>query len=263
MKSTSILTFAASLLVAGQLFAGTTVVNSGASPTVTTTTDNDWYFTLGVYSWGAGLNGDIGAGGFTAPVDISFSEILDTLDMTAMGLIEFGKGRWFFQFEGLYLQNGARGLSSGPGGIVQVSSKLTARTTRLTPVIGYRIVDNECTKFDILAGGTYYDISNELQIFDRRYLKVKSAEQWMDPMVGFRLNQRLSERWHFQARADVGGFGAASKISWQALGLFGYDITDSTALFAGYRHTAVDFQKGGFLYDVSSSGPILGLTVTW
>lgn len=263
MKSSAILTTTASLLLASQLFGGTTVVTSGASPSVTTTSDNDWYFTLGVYSWGAGLDGQIGAAGFTAPVDVSFSEILDTLDMTAMGLIEIGKGRWFFQLEGLYLQNGIRGLSSGPGGVVQVTSKLTARTTRLTPVIGYRIVDNECTKFDFLAGGTYYDISNELQIFDTRYLNVEASEQWIDPMVGFRLNRRLGERWHFQARADVGGFGAASKISWQTLGLFGYDITDSTALFAGYRHTAVDFQKGGFLYDVSSSGPILGLAVTW
>lgn len=263
MKTTSILVSTASLLLAGQLSAGTTVLTSGPEPTVTTTTDDGWYYTLGLYGWGAGLDGNIGAGGFTAPVDISFSDILDTLDMTAMGMIEVGKGRWFFQLEGLYLRNGLRGLTSGPGGVVQVQSKLTAETTRLTPVIGYRLVDTDCTKFDILAGGTYYDISNDIQIFGRAYRDVNSGDNWIDPIIGFRLGQTLSERWSLQVRADVGGFGAASDISWQALGMFGYNITDSTTLFGGYRYTAVDYQKNGFLYDVASSGPIIGLTVTW
>ena len=43
----------------------------------------------------------------------------------------------------------------------------------------------------------------------------------------------------------------------------GYNISESFLIFGGYRHTAVDYQNGGFVYDAAASGPILGLTIQW
>ena len=64
-------------------------------------------------------------------------------------------------------------------------------------------------------------------------------------------------------RGDVGGFGVSSDIVWQALGLVGYNFTDSTIGYFGYRHAAVDYQNGGFIYDAATSGPIFGLAIVW
>ena len=47
-----------------------------------------WTFTVSLYGWLAGLEGDVGAGGRTAHVDASIGDILDNLDIAVMGLAE-------------------------------------------------------------------------------------------------------------------------------------------------------------------------------
>jgi hypothetical protein len=255
-------TLATALLIGTSALAGTTAIPSSPADTVMTTTAGDWEITLGLYGWGAGLEGDIGAAGFVAPIDIDFSDILDSLDMAAMGKVEARKNRWIFQLEGLYLRNSVTGLSSTLLGNVR-NTKVTAETTRLQPVIGYRLVDNGCTQVDVLAGAVYYNISNELSFIGPRVqATVDSKDDWVDPIIGLRLTQRLGERWNLQMRGDVGG-GVNADLVWQAVGMVSFDMTESTTLFFGYRHAAVDYQNGGFLYDVASSGPLIGLGINW
>lgn len=257
MKST--LAFIPALLAAGHLSAGTVAPVSEAP--LTAPPANDWEITLGLYGWGAGLNGDLGANGFVAPVDLSFSDILDTLDMTFMGLGEVRKGNWLFQLEGFYLKNSISGvIANRPAPPLSLSAKLVAKTTRLTAVAGYRFVNRPETTVDVLAGVNYYDISNELAFFGPGAIfPVEASDDWVDPVIGIRVNQRLNERWSAQFRADIGGFGVESDFLYQLIGVFAYDFTPSTSGFIGWRHAAVDYEKAGFVYDVYNTGPILGI----
>lgn len=253
-----------SACLCGALHAGTTAIPAGPEPVVTTTTGDGWQLTLGLYGWGAGLEGDLGVAGFTAPVDLSFSDILDTLDMTAMGMVEVRKGPWLVQLEGLYLRNSATLTAYTPIRNTPVQAKLTAQTTRLELVGGYRIIDTDRTRLDLLAGCVFYDVDNELRLIGRRVLGSAGAgEGWFDPIVGVRFNQRLGGPWSAQLRGDVGGFGVSADLVWQAVALLGYDLGESSTLFVGYRHAAVDYRKGNFLYDAASGGPILGLGLSF
>lgn len=262
MKSLT-LAGASALLLISPLGAGDAMATA-PEPVISPSPQSDWELTLGLYAWGAGLDGTLGAAGVTAPVDISFSDILDTLDMTAMGAVELRKDRWGFQLEGLYLRNSLKGTAFLPVTNRPVAAKLTAKTTRLQPVLTYRLVENEHTTVDLLAGATYYNISNEIRVFGPRAVRGgKAADDWFDPVVGVRVNQRIAERWSLQGRADIGGFGVNSDLVWQALGLVGYDLTPSATLFGGWRHAAVDYSNGGFVYDAASSGPIIGVALTW
>lgn len=264
MKPLHLLVPTISALLGAPLLAGTTAIPTGPEPVMTTTTDSGWEFTLGLYGWGAGLNGDLGVAGFTVPVDISFDQIVESLDMTAMGMVELRKGRWLFQLEGLYLRNSVKQTAFTPIRNTPVQAKLTAETTRLEAVAGYRVVDTDRTRVDLLAGCSYYDIDNELRLIGNRNAgSASSGEGWVDPIVGVRLNQRLTGPWSLQLRGDVGGFGVSSDIVWQAVGMISYDLSPGSTLFAGWRHAAVDYQKGNFIYDVASSGPILGLALTF
>ena len=38
-------------------------------------------------------------------------------------------------------------------------------------------------------------------------------------------------------------------------------FTKWATAFVGYRHLAVDYRRGGFVYDVNMSGPILGVVI--
>ena len=58
----------------------------------------------------------------------------------------------------------------------------------------------------------------------------------------------------------VGGFGVASDLTWQLVGTLEYQFSDWFAARAGYRHLKVDYEDGGFVWDVDLSGPIVGAT---
>ena len=60
------------------------------------------------------------------------------------------------------------------------------------------------------------------------------------------------------AWGNVGGFGAASDLTWDVYGGVGYEWNGWLSSIIGYRHLEVDYDHEGFLYDVSQSGPIIG-----
>jgi opacity protein-like surface antigen len=92
-------------------------------------------------------------------------------------------------------------------------------------------------------------------------VRAERDETWVDPIIGLRARHVLNDRWRLEGYADIGGFGVASNFTWQVYGGVGADITDRVTARLGYRHLAVDYEKDGFLWDVSLSGPILGVTV--
>jgi opacity protein-like surface antigen len=85
------------------------------------------------------------------------------------------------------------------------------------------------------------------------------SEDWVDPMVGLRLIHEFSERWYAILRAEIGGFGVGSELTWQALAGVGYRIGQNTSVFLGYRHLDVDYDETAFVYDAAISGVLLGL----
>jgi opacity protein-like surface antigen len=63
------------------------------------------------------------------------------------------------------------------------------------------------------------------------------------------------------AYGDIGGFSAGSDFTWQvALGA-AYDFSKTISGKFGYRYLSVDYDKGGFLYDMKTQGVYLGLGI--
>ena len=89
------------------------------------------------------------------------------------------------------------------------------------------------------------------------------GDSWVDPVVGGRILQDVSEDWFLTARGDIGGFGLGSGLSWNLPGGIGYDVADWFSLVAQYKALVVDFdnEKTGldFLsYDTTTHGPLIG-----
>ena len=62
----------------------------------------DWWFRAAPYGWLTAVEGDVGVGPLTTPVDVSMQDTLDSLDMTFMGLFEAGYDRWSFGVDVIY-----------------------------------------------------------------------------------------------------------------------------------------------------------------
>jgi hypothetical protein len=88
-----------------------------------------------------------------------------------------------------------------------------------------------------------------------------ASKSWVDPFVGLRGRLNLTDKVYFAARADVGGFGVASDITWNLFGALGYQLSERWSTELGWRHYSVDYQDGGFIFDAEMSGVYLGLTL--
>lgn len=91
--------------------------------------------------------------------------------------------------------------------------------------------------------------------------EVAGSQSWVDPFVGFRGRYNLTDDLYVAARGDIGGFGVASDLTWNAFASLGYQWTRTFSTEVGYRHFAVDYSDGGFVYDTAMSGIYLGLNL--
>jgi hypothetical protein len=81
------------------------------------------------------------------------------------------------------------------------------------------------------------------------------TERWVDPYLGISGRYDLTKAFYVTARADVGGFDVGSKVTVQAYGGLGCQITRRIYSEIGYRYLYDDYDSGGFLYRVSTYGP--------
>jgi hypothetical protein len=93
--------------------------------------------------------------------------------------------------------------------------------------------------------------------------EVTGSKDWVDPFVGVRGRYNFTDRWYVVGRADIGGFGVGSDMSWQLFAAFGWHLTPRTTVELGYRHLYMDYTRGGFVADFSTSGVFLGMGFTF
>jgi len=80
------------------------------------------------------------------------------------------------------------------------------------------------------------------------------AEDWFDPYVGLGARYNLNQAFYLTAKGDIGGFGVGSKLTYQAYGALGCQITRNIFSEVGYRYLFVNYQQNGFLYDIDQKG---------
>ena len=127
--------------------------------------------------------------------------------------------------------------------------------------------------FDLLIGGRYWSASTDVHSnlpVPNVTLESTQQDNFVDPFVGLRVGFHLSKRMTFQIRGDIGGFNLISgnfrsKLSWQAIGFFGYEFNKVVSLEVGYR--ALSFNIEDEHLEVNNhikllfSGPIVGLSL--
>jgi hypothetical protein len=258
-RSPKTLAAAAILLSAISASAGTTVP-SLTSPMPVASVVPEWHWRIGLDAWVQALEGDITLRGRNAEVDLSMDDVLDNLDFAAMGVLEVGCGRWSFVADMNYAE-----LSGS------TSTRLTYNTLDLKQFIGhfvvaYKVLENGCTHLDVYAGALVNWVDAELTIdlhgpFGRRTrdFNASGSEIWVDPIIGARVQQELSDKFFFRAAGDVGGFGVSSDFTWQTTAMFGYRVCEGGSVVLGYRGIGTDYEDGDTSYNCINHGPLLGV----
>jgi hypothetical protein len=135
--------------------------------------------------------------------------------------------------------------------------------------------------FDLLGGVRYWYQEAELGLDVTRTLDIAGLEvagsrafarsgsvNWLDPLIGARVRYAVAPGHELFLRGDIGGFGAGSEFSWQAIAAYSFDfgayngVTFSGVI--GYRALSVDYAQGSgrsrYEFDTVQHGPVLGIS---
>ena len=239
-------------------------------------TSQNWNIAFTPYFWAAELDGDATLRGRTGPVEASFSDLLDNLDIAFMGRLEAWKGEWGLFVDGLYMDLGSE--FSTPRGLV--SGDIDVKMTILEFGLGYHLWETQVGKegsqrlsFDLLGGGRYFNLEGELDIKTNGPLAdivsgrtFRGRQEWVDPIIGGRLKWDIDEKLAAAVRFDFGGFDiGGSNLTWNLVAGIDYKLKDNMSLKAGYRILDIDYDSGSgnkeFGLDAQFRGPIFGLTI--
>jgi opacity protein-like surface antigen len=259
----------------------------------------DWRVTIMPYLWALGLNGTITARGQTIGTNLSFVDLLTKTSsppLEAAVKVEARNGPFAVYADYVWAKLRASGsvLSQRtPITGLQLAADITGHLTFTAKAIleagaAYELArwsdggsPASYTAIDVLAGLRYWNISADMSLDIVGAVNVpllglipvgnqaKAATgdlNWVDPLVGVRVRQELASGDEFQLKGDIGGFGAGSKISWQAVGGYVhnfqlYGLNWSSMI--GYRALEVDYAKGGGVGQSGLNfvlhGPIAGI----
>jgi opacity protein-like surface antigen len=238
------------------------LVSAGMAEAQDSKSSDAWTFQFTPYLWLASLSGTVGASENlpTVSVDASFGDIFSHLDAGFMGIGEARHGRLIVLGDVSYVSLSAGAGSAGP---LLGSAEVHAKSFTSTIEGGYRIVNSPSLSVDGLAGLRVFSVSNEIDFSGGLLapMSPESSDSWVDPVIGVRVIAPLGAGFLANAYGDVGGFGISSDLTWQIYGGLGYQINSSITAYAGYRYLDAHHQDGGFLYDVSQQGPLLGLGI--
>lgn len=225
-----------------------------------------WALQVTPYMWAAGINGDISPFRRAPTVAIKkpFREIMDELNFGGFIDVWGRYDRFLISGDIMYVNTiDSRAIGTIPGFGPTPGLGVSVDTRQLTATVkaGYRLYSSPDFTFDLLAGGRFWQITNDIKI---KYAALSPTYgerfSWADPVIGARAFYQFNEKFSAQVQADIGGFGVGSRQTWQALATLNYAFTDHLSASAGYKILHVNYDAGGYVFDTTLKGPVLGLT---
>jgi hypothetical protein len=211
-----------------------------------------WKWEATVYMLGASMDGLTAVPPLFAEVDIGFDKILDNLEFGAMGRVRAMRDPWSINLDVIYMGLGV----SGEPPEFALPFDVDVDQTAIELATGFKYNDY----FESIVGVRYIDLGVDIRIFGPFSAQASGSEDWFDPFIGANIRAPLGENWSFRGRADIGGFGVGSDLTWQLEALFEWHMSERASLQLGYRAIDIDYDKDGFVYDVLTQGPQAGVT---
>ena len=222
--------------------------------------NGEWEVSVTAYAWLSGMSGDIGAieGVQPVKVDMSFGDIFDHLKFAGMGMIQARHDRFVMAGDFEFVSLGAsKDLKIRDVDLIE--GELDTSVLTASALAGYR-VSTGAPVVDLMGGARLNSVSTDIELSGPlRSVEGDLTETWVDPIIGTHVAIPMSSKTALALYGDVGGFGIGSDLTWQVLAAIQYEFNERWRASAGWRHYSVDYDKGAFLYDVSLSGPIIGI----
>ena len=128
----------------------------------------------------------------------------------------------------------------------------------------YRAYATPIATLDLMGGVRVWSIKNDVGLAltaggsPIAQFSGSDGSTWVDPMIGAKGRFNIDEKWYLDGWGMIGGFSAASKLSWDVMADVGYRWNDRLSIAVGYRALGIDYSHHGFVYNVVRHGPFIG-----
>ena len=254
---------------------------------------SQWRLSFTPYAWLTWLDGEQTVRGRSVDVHVDPIQVLDHLERVPFfGYGEARNGPLALYSDVFYANLGlsgggirSRSLASGINGTLSAAGGLDFEEAVVEVGGAYEVMKcDPHTAIDILAGARYWHQemsinlalagtldTGDLVISGSRAIDRSGSVDWVDPVVGGRIRYNLAPGQDLMLRGDVGGFGAGSQFSWNALAAYSFVLSKRDGItysgLLGYRALSADYEQGSgrtkYVYDLVMHGPITGLTVSF
>lgn len=243
----------------------------------------DWEFILIPYAWLTGISEDIVVNGTGAEAHATFFDLLKNLDIAGM----FHGAVWWKRKLGIYADTLFSKLTINKDVTLRDFSSINANltTTFFIQEFGglYRVgtwpvgspynqfvqKSKPSLTFEILAGGRYWHVNNELDLngpSGNLSSQIDQSQNWFDFIVGGRARLDFYKKLFLELRSDVGGFNLSfsSKFSWNIIAVAGYELPRYHMIpLIGFRALYDNYASGSgnSRFDAKTwmYGPVLGV----
>ena len=221
-----------------------------------------WNYLTDIYLMFPYMDGEIGIGNeLILPVDANPGDIFSKLHMAAMLYFEARTDKWSITSDFVYMN---LNQEVTPGTLLH-SGTVTAKQFIWEPAGLYRIF----SFLDVGVGGrlnylqTSFDVRKNVLPAGTEEVTGNEHKTWFDPIIIARFTTDIKDKWLFQFRGDIGGFGVGSDFTWQLQAYAGYKFTKVFQLTAGYRILSIDYRTGEepkeFIFNMNEFGPVVRL----
>jgi len=229
----------------------------------TAAADDAWHLSVSPYLWFPGVHGSAaGPGGNSLSFRASPSDLLSNFRFGLMGGAEVRHKRLIVSMDMMWIRlEDDKAVPINEVGVT--GAKIKATEFLLTPKMGIRLINQELIKIDALAGFRYWHLGESLN-FNPSILGLNSSssQNFVDPLVGGRIELAVSPKVVVNILGDVGGWGAGSQLEYQWAGLLGFRIKPALTLEVGYRYLNVDYSTSrGVVFKATTAGVLLGATL--
>ncbi|MCE0521277.1 MAG: hypothetical protein LV480_00005, partial [Methylacidiphilales bacterium] len=217
---------------------------------------------IGAPLWVSAISGSVGARGrVTNASYVSFSDLYNHLDYAIPGSVELGYGKWGLLVDGQYTK-----LSDtlNTRDVLFSSASIQMEQAFAELNISYKVVDTDKFTLSPFVGTRFEYVRLSGQASATRLGHILGApdnfdesgsKSWADPILGLQMKYQILKSTALVAKADVGGFGAASHLTYEAFGGSETQITRCFWASAGYRYLQTNYSSNGFTWNIAFQGP--------
>jgi len=240
--------------------------------------DDKWNFMVTPYFNANSLDVESTVNGQTAPIDLDFADILDDFDVWGVSTrVEARKGesKWGFILDGWYIDLESDFALNDPL-IQRVNVDIEQAQVDLAMMYqlfkGLPMKKAGCylpLSLDVWSGARYAYLKQEISPKSNVPTiptKLGKSKDWVEPLVGARIQFPLTKKLTLSALGDVSGFGvgSASDRTWTFAGGFDYKLFEKASIKLAYKIYDIKYSNGSgtneFGLDGREEGPWLGIT---